>query len=666
MLAALGLLPLGNLLTAGQEVPWWRTGILAWSGSGGLLLLLLWALLTRWGNVLQHGWSRTRTRVMRMPTGPYVAVVSLLATALAAGVAHYCFAGQPFSGDEMAATSHARMLLAGRLSLPTATHPEFFNTVAMMDRGPAWYSQYPIGGPALLAIGVALHAAWLVNPVLLGIGTWQLHRFARRAFGEDIARATILLFALTPFVLILGATQLSHTPVAVLTCLVLAELAAWDAETERAPLWHAAALGLALGAIALLRPFDALLVALPVGLFQLARRRAGQGRWRAMLIQCAAGSIPVLLLLAANLHTTGQLLRFAYDAANGPSHGIGFHVDPNGELHTPLRGLIYTSGYLLRFDRFLFEWPLPGLLVVCATLAMLRRGSRWDSLLLALMASFLLGYATYWYRGFFDGPRFLLPIVPVLVIYAARLGEAARTRTTGTRRRLLIALVPACIVVAWSLPLPFASVPSRLVSLRDQRTKLKTDVAAQVRRSHITNALVFVQEPWRGSLLARLRARGVQQFEAERLVNTLDACAMQQALDSADLLPATDTAATRRYVIARASAAGRAVLLPTAIVDAAIARAPGGPDTPECRALFAIDNAGTMPYAMFLATQHVSGDGRLGGDVVWARDLGARDSVLAAEYPRRRVLRYRPGRSPTDSAAFIPVADARPVAPPHE
>src|SRR2546427_7969256 len=35
-----------------------------------------------------------------------------------------------------------------------------------------------------------------------------------------------------------------------------------------------------------------------------------------------------------------------------------------GVPHTPLRGLQLASGYLLRLDRYLFEWPLPGLLPV--------------------------------------------------------------------------------------------------------------------------------------------------------------------------------------------------------------------------------------------------------------------------------------------------------------
>src|SRR5215218_9087955 len=100
----------------------------------------------------------------------------------------------------MAMTWHARMLLAGHLAIPAPPHPEFFSTVSVLTgHAGRWFSQYPIGGPALLAAGLAVGAVWLVNPLLLGVATWQLYRFTRRAFDEPTARAATLLFVATPF-----------------------------------------------------------------------------------------------------------------------------------------------------------------------------------------------------------------------------------------------------------------------------------------------------------------------------------------------------------------------------------------------------------------------------------------------------------------------------------
>lgn len=628
-------------------------GSLVWIGYGGLLLAVLWVVADRWGSSLDRLADRGWRGVMRIPTPAFVAAASLGTMLLGIGISLYCYAGRGFTGDEMAMTWHARMLVAGHLAIPMPPHGEFFNTVSVLEREGRWFSQYPIGGPALLAVGLLVGALWLANPLLLGVATWQLHRFVRRAFGESTARAATLLFALSPFVLVLGATQMNHTAALTFTLVALAELAAWDDESSTSRMTHAVGLGLAVGAIALVRPLDAALVALPIGAFQLARLRREPSRGASLLVQCVAGAVPVAILLWANARTTGSPLLFGYDAAHGPAHALGFHVDPYGQPHTPRRGLVYASGYLMRFDRFLLEWPLPALLVVCVVLARLARGTRWDTLLLALLGSFLVGYAAYWHNGFFDGPRFLFPVAPVLLLYVARTPEAAERIVHATRRRVGRLIVPACLLCGWLVPLPFSSVPGRLAAQRAQRTKLKTDVVAQASAASLSNALVLVLEPWRGRLLARLRGLGVRQFDAEQVVNTNDACALQLALDDADALTGQDSASVRTLVLTRARAAGAAVVQPGVIAESQIARSPRGPESPRCRAEALADTAGTMPYAMFLREQHVSRDGQLDGDVVWARDLGPRDTLLAAQFGERRWYRYVPGRSLDDAGRFV-------------
>ena len=637
-------------------MPWWTGGVLIWSMYGALLLVVVWAIANRWGAAIDRLARRVAAAIMRPSDAAFVLIIGSLTTALGGAIALYCYAGRGFTGDEMAMTWHARMLVAGHLAIPGPAHPEFFTTVSVLQHEGRWFSQYPIGGPALLALGLAANALWLVNPVLLGLAAWQFHRFARQAFGERTARAAALLFMLSPFVLVLGATQMNHTAALTLVLLSLAQLAAWDAATSQTRVLHAAGLGLAVAAVALVRPLDAALLALPVGIFQLVRLRRRPERRASLAVQIVAGALPLALLLWANVRTTGAPLLFAYDAAHGPAHGLGFHVDPTGEAHTIGRGIVYASGYLMRFDRFLMEWPLPALLIVCVVLVALRQGTRWDTLLLALFGSFLAGYAAYWHNGFFDGPRFLLPVAPVLLLYLARAPEAAARIAHDTRRRTARLLVPACVLCAWLVPLPFSSVPGRLMAQREQRTKLKTDVAAQASSAALTNALVFVREPWRGRLLARLRGLGVPQFDAEQVVNSTDACALQTALDEADVVRWPDARTRRDAVVGRARAAGAALVRSDVAAESRIARAPAGPDTPQCRAEEAADGFGTMPYAMFLREQEVARDGRLTGAVVWARDLGPRNALLRGEFGSRRWYLYQPGRSLDDPAGFLPVA----------
>ena len=116
---------------------------------------------------------------------------------------------------------------------------------------------------------------------------------------------------------------------------------------------------------AAIRPYDAALVGVVVGVFQLTNARTSLHR-RSLAVQIAAGAIPLAVLLLANARTMGNPFLFAYDALNGPEHRPGFHMTPRGFVLTPTIGLIQTSGKLLRLSTALFEWPVPALALVAA------------------------------------------------------------------------------------------------------------------------------------------------------------------------------------------------------------------------------------------------------------------------------------------------------------
>ena len=70
-----------------------------------------------------------------------------------------------------------------------------------------------------------------------------------------------------------------------------------------------------------------------------------------------------------------------------------------------------------------------------------------------------------------------------------------------------------------------------------------------------------------------------------------------------------------------------------------------------------MDSGGTMPYAAFLAHQGIDSDGRVGGHVVFVRDMGARNELLRVRFGDRTWYRYRaPNRRGDSLIAFIPYA----------
>jgi hypothetical protein len=657
VLVAIGLVPLANLLTAGHAVPWWRAAVLEWSTVGLAIVLVSVLLAARAESWLVRIVEAAKGQLLRSSPRSFELGAAILVTIVATFFAQYCFSRLVFTGDEMAQRWHARMLLAGRLFLQPEVHREFFSTAEMIDEHGRWFSQFPIGGPAVIAVGMALGVPWLVNPLLAGLTAANLHRFLRRAYDDVTARAATVLFAVSPFVLIMSASQLNHVATLALVTLALAELPLWVGSADaRVVRRSGVVIGLAVGGAIAVRPLDGALVAIVIGAFQVHALWRDPSRRTSLLWQVAGSALLVALLLWCNARTTGSPLLFGYDALNGTAHRPGFHVDPLGVGHTPLRALAITSGYVMKLNRYLFEWPLPAVAILAAALWARGRASRWDYLLAGLFAATLAGYATYWFDGFFAGPRFLYTAIPALVLFAATLPRAVGERFARPAIGYgAIACMTLAAVYAWVTPTGVSSVQMRALYYRSLREQLKTDIGAEVGRARLTNALVFVNDSWHARLAARLRALGAKPMAADQLLDHLDACALQSALDADDAAPRGTSDERLERVLGFAQNAGIAVGVPGTPADQRIAIVPGSKPTDACLAQVAMDAEGTMPYAAFLAFEGVGDDGRLGGQVVFARDMGARNELLRERFGDRAWYRYVPvARRPANDLAFAP------------
>ena len=654
LLIALGLVPTANLLTRGAALPWWP-GVVTWWVMGGLALLLVAYLLARVsGDGVERTASRVARAVMALPSRAFLLIVSSLGFALSAATAWYCFNRQPQSIDEMAELWHARMLLAGHLSIPSAAHPEFFSAMNVIDAGGRWYSQFPIGGPLILAVGLAAGLVWLVNPLLIALTVRNVYRFVQRAYGEPLARGAAILLLVAPFFIFMGGSEQNHVPALAFATLALAALPSWwQASSRSAAYRQAAIIGAAIGAMAIVRPLDALAAAAAIGLFQLSTVIATPRRWTELVVQCLAGAIPFALLVWANTRTTGAPLRFGYEVMWGANHGLGFHPSPFGAPHTPRRGLMLASLYLMKLDLYLFEWPIPALVVPIVGLLCLRRPSRWDALLCGLVVAVLVAYALYWHNGHFLGPRFLYTAVPAFVILAARAPGAVAARVGSVGRTMAYAVIPIAVVVALTGLTGPVGVPARLAEYRGGQWQLKTDLARQLRGARLTHALVFVHEGWGARLMARMWAAGVERADAERLLATSDACALELALEQEERHAPADTVGLASRLAAATPDAARRLLRPRPdlSVDETLRFAIEPGLAPSCAAESMADSAGTSLYPPFLDLNRVTSDGHVGGGVVFVRDLGAHNEVLRGQLGDRTWYRYRPRRSSADTTA---------------
>ena len=624
MLAAFGLVPLGNALTGARAALWYPVLALYWMAAGGALWLVLLAMGRWMPRSIDRVIESARRVAMETRAPIIVGGAALFAFAASAAIAMYCFGRQPHNADEVAQLWHARILTSGRLALPPDANPEFFGMDNVIDQG-AWYSQFPVGGPAFLALGLLVRAAWLVNPLLLALTLVNLYRFARLAYGESTARASALLFALSPLALFMGASFMNHVPMLWLLSIVLVQLTIWvDADARSEATRSALLIGLSLGVAATVRPLDTFLMAGVIGALQLTRVRESAVRARSLVVQMAAGAIPIALLLVANAKTTGAPFHFGYDVMYGSAHGLGFHVDPYGTLHSPLRALLFASKYLLQLNMSLLEAPLPAVGFIVAGLLCLRRPTRWDVLLLALLAAQLIGYALYWHEGDFRGPRFLFTVMPAIVIFVARAPLLIAGVTTGAVRRAALMIVPVCVLVAWSFYGTQNSVPGRVMGYRGASMGGRVDPDSIARTAGLHHALVFVSESFNARALRRLWALGIPRGEAIRMVTSVNPCSLRDAIAT----EATRTAPPSVRL-------GRMVRDATQYSDDATL-----PD--ECVQALLVDDDGVATYAPFFPANTIGADGRVGGEVVYVLDHGAHNETLRARFGDRAWYRFGP------------------------
>lgn len=638
VLFALGIVPMANLVAPGQGLQWWGQSVrlwILWSLAVGAIALLIARIAPRVPDALPglFEWSilRPSRRAFMLLLGAAVCLVGVF-------FSWRLFRLEPLTIDELSLQWQGRLLAGGRLYALAERFPEFFSTTQTVIVGGRWFTHFPIGPTAVLSPGVAAGVPWLVNPLLAAIAAVLVYRFLASTTSETEARAVALLFAASPFVSFMAAQQLDHVPALVAVWAAIAALPAWVASTTPARArTYAAVIGAGLGMAAIIRPYDATLGALVIGLFQLREIRRNTMLAGSLVAQAVAGCVPVVLLLAANGATTGDPLAFAYDTLNGEAHRPGFHVDPMGALHTPRRGVFNVSAHLLRLDATLLGWPVPALLLVIGALAWQRRATRWDELCLGLLAALLVGYWYFWDEGRALGPRLLFTAAPVFLLYAARFAGAIRERVTRPIwRRAATLLVPIWMLLGWLLPAPVAQ-PNGVWALARRATEHPVamrliDRAVEERK--LDNAVVFIADGWRARLIARLGVFGARPFTAQKIVEHYDACLIQQLVDSADRMRAP-FAERSRFVFETLDRAQRAVPVPGMSVADQLSFEPGRALTPACAAELATAVSNGADYARYLPRNDTDDAGRLGGDVVYARDFGVRNALLRERFGER-------------------------------
>jgi len=474
-------------------------------GSSALMLLLAvgYPVLERGLAFVRPAW---RFLLYRLKPTPFVLLSSGAVLALTNLFSWRVFQHIPHVHDTISQVLQARIFASGRVTLPARFDDFFFNYHLVVNDGSRIWSQFPFGHSLLLALGMLVHAEWLINPLLGSAEVVVLYFLGRELYDERTGRIAALLGVVSPFLLFMSSEYMNHASGLLFLSLFLLfffrtirPLRARQSSSSVAdPLLSGLCLAIALN----IRPLSALAVSVPIagyGVYLLVK-----SRWRtlpAFLVLL----VPVLLGLGAsglyNYLTTGSPLLSGYDVQGMLEYGqragvLGFGDRGFTEwgAHTPLRGLVQTGNNLNALNLYLFQSPVPGLVLILLLLLTFTRNSA-DRVLLASFVLLPILYFFLWFQDLCFGPRYLYEgLAPILLLSARGLVEfpgfvgRAAGADAGARTRNALVIAAALSLVATAS----IGVPRLLTTYGDRYWGVDNRLHARVTERGINNAVVFV------------------------------------------------------------------------------------------------------------------------------------------------------------------------------
>ena len=374
------------------------------------------------------GTSETTNHRSNISIDRFALIGAIWVFTLASIFSLFSYEKHPHIVDEVIYLYHARYLAAGALTVAAPPAPEAFSFYLIPDKAAQWYSIFPPGWPALLAVGVLAKVPWLLNPILAGVNILLAYLFLGELYDRRTARLVVLLLCVSPWFVFMGMNFMAHT--FTMTCFLLALLGiSWSRRTGQVR-WSWLAGG-AIGVISLIRPLDGGIVAILLGCWAI-----GLGGKRLRFPALVAFGLSILLVgsivFPYNQAITGSSTTFPlmdyYEQyfghksnalGFGPERGLGWALDPYPG-HSLIDALINANLNIFSINIELFGWSIGSLLFV-AILIFNRQLQKQDYLMLTPIIIVPSMYSLYWFSGGPDfGARYWYLVLLPLIILTVR------------------------------------------------------------------------------------------------------------------------------------------------------------------------------------------------------------------------------------------------------
>ena len=316
----------------------------------------------------------------------------------------------PNSGDEYTYLFQADTLLDGRVWNHLDPLHQYFSFWNIFEKDDKWVGSYTPGWPLIVACTKFIAIpAYSVSPICAVLLVAVAARLYGLVAGPLAAILGTVLLAINPFFLLNGASYFPHISAALFgTIFTLYGLRYLDSPNVSSAL----IVGGALGAAGTVRPYSAVLFAIPFGVEWLLRRRY---HFKSLVWIVVAG-LPFLVgLLAYNWAITGNPLLFVQHWGY-PFIRLGIH--PRDELGNELN-LLDTSLVTTQRLAELAIWTSPMLILLFLFAVYQKATSRTLRFYDFIFPMFVTGYLLFPQAVLLDnryGPRYYLEPYPILVL----------------------------------------------------------------------------------------------------------------------------------------------------------------------------------------------------------------------------------------------------------
>ena len=421
-----------------------------------------------------------------------IGCAALTAFLLSWWISEAVFHRAPITTDEQSYQLQAHLFAQGKIKYPPPPFIEPFRYgMVIVDKDVGWLSRYPPGHGLWMMFGVWLNNTYFMVALAAALGVLLTARAAQR-IGASVP-AVILLLLLSPFYVFMYGTTMSHVSGYLAAAGLLLAYILWQQREQ--PAWALVA-GLCWAWLFLNRTYTAFLMAIPFAvdaLWYLWTRRNARAFWGTAFFAGAA-CFGIFVILIYNWVAVGNPLKMTYlfyDPTDKLGFGLRHHWPvfpaPQPVEHTLAKGLSDLKGNVLLLDQWIFGFR--GGLLVWLALALVGWSKRWSLLFISSAVAVALGYVLFWYPGFNEtGPNYYFEVYPALVLSAA-LGVAALWRRFEARRRVLIPVAAAAVLLWAVLAYPFVMEQARYLQ---GETRLRSK-AINTLLNAPEKSLIFVQ-----------------------------------------------------------------------------------------------------------------------------------------------------------------------------